>query len=103
MPSGMSYYPQAVVLNGKVCIGGGKPTSQEPEGAHVMIYDLEYETWTTLPPYSHISFGMAVVNNQLLLIGGELQHPTVGKICTCLLYTSPSPRDATLSRMPSSA
>ena len=26
----------------------------------------------------------------------DLQHP-------CLLYTSPSPRDATLSRMPSSA
>ena len=25
------------------------------------------------------------------------------KGCTCLLYTSPSPRDATLSRMPSSA
>ena len=24
-------------------------------------------------------------------------------ICSCLLYTSPSPRDATLSRMPSSA
>ena len=27
----------------------------------------------------------------------------VGKTTTCLLYTSPSPRDATLSRMPSSA
>ena len=26
-----------------------------------------------------------------------------GLICVCLLYTSPSPRDATLSRMPSSA
>ena len=26
-----------------------------------------------------------------------------GEIITCLLYTSPSPRDATLSRMPSSA
>ena len=25
------------------------------------------------------------------------------KVLTCLLYTSPSPRDATLSRMPSSA
>ena len=25
------------------------------------------------------------------------------KVSTCLLYTSPSPRDATLSRMPSSA
>ena len=24
-------------------------------------------------------------------------------LCSCLLYTSPSPRDATLSRMPSSA
>ena len=27
----------------------------------------------------------------------------VGEGCCCLLYTSPSPRDATLSRMPSSA
>ena len=27
----------------------------------------------------------------------------VNGILTCLLYTSPSPRDATLSRMPSSA
>ena len=26
-----------------------------------------------------------------------------GKYLVCLLYTSPSPRDATLSRMPSSA
>ena len=26
-----------------------------------------------------------------------------GEIYNCLLYTSPSPRDATLSRMPSSA
>ena len=25
------------------------------------------------------------------------------RVCDCLLYTSPSPRDATLSRMPSSA
>ena len=28
---------------------------------------------------------------------------TDGTLWTCLLYTSPSPRDATLSRMPSSA
>ena len=28
---------------------------------------------------------------------------TTDKVNTCLLYTSPSPRDATLSRMPSSA
>ena len=29
--------------------------------------------------------------------------PASGAYCFCLLYTSPSPRDATLSRMPSSA
>ena len=34
------------------------------------------------------------------LIGAYL---TTGQIIPCLLYTSPSPRDATLSRMPSSA
>ena len=28
---------------------------------------------------------------------------TLGQLESCLLYTSPSPRDATLSRMPSSA
>ena len=28
---------------------------------------------------------------------------TIVQLLTCLLYTSPSPRDATLSRMPSSA
>ena len=32
----------------------------------------------------------------------ESQH-LCKKYCSCLLYTSPSPRDATLSRMPSSA
>ena len=32
-----------------------------------------------------------------------LQHLNLGACTICLLYTSPSPRDATLSRMPSSA
>ena len=36
---------------------------------------------------------------------GHVRYSTVGKsdLESCLLYTSPSPRDATLSRMPSSA
>ena len=41
-----------------------------------------------------------------LLAGENLLgvSPTgTGKTLACLLYTSPSPRDATLSRMPSSA
>ena len=36
--------------------------------------------------------------NKLYVYGGSTEHPN-----TCLLYTSPSPRDGLLSRMPSSA
>ena len=44
----------------------------------------------------------------LLLAGGAYGFKLagvmgLGRFFTCLLYTSPSPRDATLSRMPSSA
>ena len=44
----------------------------------------------------------AVVSNPAKPMGRNraLKHTDVG---SCLLYTSPSPRDATLSRMPSSA
>ena len=34
---------------------------------------------------------------------GEAWPLNVGQVYTCLLYTSPSPRDGLLSRMPSSA
>ena len=33
----------------------------------------------------------------------DVVQPHIRKYMNCLLYTSPSPRDATLSRMPSSA
>ena len=40
----------------------------------------------------------------LVLKRGDAPHPgVVHMYIHCLLYTSPSPRDATLSRMPSSA
>ena len=42
----------------------------------------------------------AVLKDGKIAIGADGQA-TMGN--TCLLYTSPSPRDATLSRMPSSA
>ena len=39
-----------------------------------------------------------------LTIGyGRIKDVKEGDTCTCLLYTSPSPRDGLLSRMPSSA
>ena len=52
-------------------------------------------------------------NNRICIIAGPCQLETeqhaldmagkIKQITDCLLYTSPSPRDATLSRMPSSA
>ena len=40
---------------------------------------------------------------QMLLGEGTLSASFIPVYADCLLYTSPSPRDATLSRMPSSA
>ena len=44
--------------------------------------------------------GKNVVINPYVVIGKKVK---IGNNVTCLLYTSPSPRDGLLSRMPSSA
>ena len=46
-------------------------------------------------------FEIPIFETYRLLLTGSLGSMT--KFGDCLLYTSPSPRDATLSRMPSSA
>ena len=43
------------------------------------------------------------IKNGSIKKGQKFQIQSNGQCHTCLLYTSPSPRDATLSRMPSSA
>ena len=45
----------------------------------------------------------AMVRKALVIGAPILAAVMITQIYTCLLYTSPSPRDATLSRMPSSA
>ena len=52
--------------------------------------------------------GYFVISNtadgsEVITVRGWNGSSTTGTICTCLLYTSPSPRDGLLSRMPSSA
>ena len=44
-----------------------------------------------------------VQRDLLPIVEGSNVNTKYGVVSTCLLYTSPSPRDATLSRMPSSA
>ena len=47
--------------------------------------------------------GMKVSDQGYALMTERLIRLADGRCVACLLYTSPSPRDATLSRMPSSA
>ena len=51
----------------------------------------------------NLSIGSTVPRVQALQRGLRMLWFVIGKSHVCLLYTSPSPRDATLSRMPSSA
>ena len=87
-----------IVSNGVVISGGfsslvpffGSEKRNAPVESYVRISNEEiYE------------IGEIIFPNVLMIF-----HPsviTLGKSYTCLLYTSPSPRDRTRSRMPSSA
>ena len=70
--------------------------------AVIVIFGAE---WNHGVPNVNFFSGTALVTSMALLLA-VLLHQTVKAfsiICTCLLYTSPSPRDRTRSRMPSSA
>ena len=57
-------------------------------------------------PNTPTKYGVRGIPTMLLFSGGELKATKVGattKSNICLLYTSPSPRDPSISRMPSSA
>ena len=59
-----------VVFKEKVYIGGGLASSDR-EAQTVMIYNPKLDFYDTLPPYTYKYFAMAVVDNQLVLIGGK--------------------------------
>ena len=58
-----------VVLKGKVYIGGYAYV--DVQAKTVIVYDPQKNSCSTLPPYAYYYFSMAVVNNQLVLIGGK--------------------------------
>ena len=67
MPFTSDYYPTIAVLKGKVYIGGGGNAMM---GHYVTVYDIERDSWTTMPPYDFYWFSLADLNNQLVLVGG---------------------------------
>ena len=57
-----------------------------------------------LPPFGSLEDSpLLQIGEALLSSVREKNRVLASHLCACLLYTSPSPRDATLSRMPSSA
>ena len=70
LPFGMWGYPTVAVLKEKVYIGGGWASSDREEQT-VIVYDPKQDSYDTLPPYTCKWFSMAVVNNQLVLVGGR--------------------------------
>ena len=58
-----------VVFKEKLYIGGGNASSGK-ERQTVVVYDPKQDSYDTLPPYTYKYFSMAVVNNQLVLVGG---------------------------------
>ena len=66
----MGNSPHVVVLKGKVYVGGGWAQS-DSEKQTVMVYDPQQDNWDKLPQYIYRYFSIAVVNDQLVLVGGE--------------------------------
>ena len=67
MPYIMGDGIQAIVIGRNVYVGGGCGQN----AMTVMVYSLETGTWRTLPPYENESFGMAALNDKLVLVCGR--------------------------------
>ena len=70
MPFEIWGYPQIAVIKERAYIGGGEATSDNAK-CTVIVYDSQQDTYATLPHYTYQYFAMAIINNELVLIGGE--------------------------------
>ena len=70
MPFEIWGYPQIAVIKEKAYIGGGEARSCDDK-CTVIVYDSLQDTCTTLRQYTYQCFNMDVINNELVLIGGE--------------------------------
>ena len=67
--------------------------------AQQLLAILQSDPWQTPPPFEKLVGDLTGAYSRRL----NIQHRLVYQVLDCLLYTSPSPRDRTRSRMPSSA
>ncbi len=80
MPSTMSGYIQSVLVDEVVYVGGGNTPGCKNDYI-VITYDTHSRRWGTLPPYRTRFFGMTVIRDQLVLVGGKDKD---GKYCKSL-------------------
>ena len=69
----------SVVVEGKLYVGGGLSIGGDKHT--VMEYDCLSEKWATLPTYRTRYFSMAVISNQLVLVGGLEGGATSKVVC----------------------
>ena len=72
MPFSMAHHVQAVMIGDNVYVGGGFMETVK-DACSVLVYALRTGSWTTLPQYENQEFGMAALNNQLVLVGGWIK------------------------------
>ena len=71
MPFRMTGSVQSIVMQGRVYVGGGLVGVGSYVNYIVMEYNITSEKWSKLPPYRALEFAMAVIKNQLVLVGGS--------------------------------
>ena len=94
--------PAGVTINTGTGEISGTPTAVGSSTVTITATDTDGESVSS----NEFAIIATDVPNAIPVFNGPIQNQTgiVGEAVTpCLLYTSPSPRDATLSRMPSSA
>lgn len=82
MPFRMGCSIQSVLICGKLYVGGGRSTllsAFSPTDYVVMEYSVDSKEWATLPQYKSCYFSLAVINNQLVLIGGREDNGSYSK------------------------
>ena len=103
--AGAPPFPANVEATGAVQPSAKLSWETPPNGKNLAGYRVHWRL-TTEPEWTHSRF-IGKVNEwtfeNLVIDNYFFGVSAVAKDGSCLLYTSPSPRDATLSRMPSSA
>ena len=120
---GIGSFQDNVYIDNQLYVGGVNITGGASVGADLNARNLNLTGIATVAGLTDLNgdlnvAGVSTFQNNVhlldddkLLLGGsagthdglEIYHDSNNSYITCLLYTSPSPRDATLSRMPSSA